>query len=231
MAGPAAIIPAAAGTVLPGRRRALSVHELLPRFPAGPAAPAAVAGGAEARAHVGVAPISTAVPNSAAHLNAAAASGAALAFGSGLQNFIQREYYGLLATVPALALGSLAVFALRDRARASTAGDAVGDEANAAPALQPEEEWALAGIVLALMADRIEYDPAACPLLACAAAHLVSAAWTAGGRGAGPWTGLTERARRAAVEVIRPAALDALSRALNSSTPAAAAARLSAQGA
>jgi hypothetical protein len=149
------------------------------------------------------------------HLNSAAASGAALAFGGGLQTFVHREYYGLLAAVPALALGSLAVFALRDRHHADPAGEALGVEAQPVLPLRPEEEWALAGIVLALMADRIEYDPAACPLLACAAAHLVSTARTAGGRSLGPWTGLTERARRAAIDVIRPAALDALSRAVS----------------
>jgi hypothetical protein len=134
---------------------------------------------------------------------------------------VHREYYGLLAAVPALALGSLAVFVLRDRSRAGAAGDGAGDEARTAQALRPEEEWALAGIVLALMADRIEYDPVGSPLLACAASHLVPAARTADGRGSGPWTGLTERARRAAVEVIRPAALDALHRALETAAQGA----------
>jgi hypothetical protein len=223
MAGPAAIIPAAAGTVLPGRRRALSVNDLLPRFPV-PAAPAAATGGAEAGADKAapgnIAPGNTASGNTA-HFKPAAASGAAFALNGGLDNFVHREYYGLLAAVPALALGSLAVFVLRDRSRAGAAGNAAGDEARTAPALRPEEEWALAGIVLALMADRLEHDPVGSPLLACAASQLVPAARTAGGRGAGPWTGLTERARRAAVEVIRPAALDALHRAMKTAAQGA----------
>jgi hypothetical protein len=75
--------------------------------------------------------------------------------------------------------------------------------------LRPDEELALVGVILAVMADRLEHDPAAYPLLACAAARLVAAPAMAGA----VWTGLTERARRAAVEVLRPAALSTLVRA------------------
>ena len=91
-------------------------------------------------------------------------------------------------------------------------GDAIGAWLAAdGPSLRPDEELAMAGIILVAMADRLEHDPAAYPLLACAAARLVpELAGAAGRRG---WTGLTERARRAAVEVLRPTALSVLVRA------------------
>ena len=65
--------------------------------------------------------------------------------------------------------------------------------------------------MLAAMAEGIERDPLAYPLLACAAARLVPETAEPGGRRG--WTGLTERARRAAVEVLRPLALSTLVRA------------------
>lgn len=134
--------------------------------------------------------------------------------GGGLEDFVHRDYGALFGAIPAVALGSLAVFALRDRATRAGEGAAPGpasatDAADALGAgLRPDEELALAGVVLAVMADRLEHDPAAYPLLARAAAGLV-AAGPAGVR----WTGLTERARRAAVDVLRPAALATLVRA------------------
>ena len=136
--------------------------------------------------------------------------------GGGLEDFVHRNYGVLFGAIPAVALGSLAMFALRDRAartgERAAPGSAALDFADAAGAqwagLRPDEELALAGIVLAVMADRLEHDPAAYPLLAGAAARLV-----AGGAAGALWTGLTERARRAAVEVLRPAALATLVRA------------------
>jgi hypothetical protein len=136
--------------------------------------------------------------------------------GGGLEDFVHRNYGALFGAIPAVALGSLAVFALRDRAartgERAAPGSAALDFAGAAAApwagLRPDEELALAGVVLAVMADRLEHDPAAYPLLAGAAARLV-----AGGPAGALWTGLTERARRAAVEVLRPAALATLVRA------------------
>src|SRR5581483_6458836 len=67
--------------------------------------------------------------------------------------------------------------------------------------------------------DLIEHAPLAYPLLACAAARLVpetaqpDAAGVGDAGGRRGWTGLTERARRAAVEVLRPLALSTLVRA------------------
>lgn len=162
----------------------LSALALLPRFPA-------------------------AAPSAALHHG--------LGVGGGLEDFIHRDYGALFGAVPAVALGSLAVFALRDRAARAGEGAAPGpasaaDAATARDAvaarlagLRPDEELALVGVVLAVMADRLEHDPVAFPLLACAAARLVAA-----GPAGALWTGLTERARRAAVEVLRPAALGAL---------------------
>jgi hypothetical protein len=137
---------------------------------------------------------------------------------SHLEDAIHRDYAALLATVPAIALGSLTVFSLRERAEQNRTGRsgaerAAADGPNAAatpfPALRPDEELALIGVVLAVMADRLEHDPVAYPLLARAAAGLVAARPAAGA----VWSGLTERARRAAVEVLRPAALTTLVRA------------------
>jgi hypothetical protein len=139
-------------------------------------------------------------------------------------SFIHRDYAAVFASVPAIAIGSIAFFVLKDHL-AATASRGIGADATAGNAgdafsawfaadgasLRPEEELALAGIVLVAMAERLEHDPAAYPLLACAAARLVPELASAGGwRG---WTGLTERARRAAVEVLRPTALSVLARA------------------
>lgn len=155
---------------------------------------------------------------------------------TGFETFVHRDYAELFASVPAIALGSIAAFMLKDR----LSGEAVpeilqpadtGSGATLAGALDealnswlgaefsllsPDEELALVGVMLAAMAEGIERDPLAYPLLACAAARLVSetaqpdAADAHGRRG---WTGLTERARRAAVEVLRPLALSTLVRA------------------
>jgi hypothetical protein len=129
--------------------------------------------------------------------------------GSGrLEDFVHRDYAALFGALPAIALGSLAVFALRDRAAGKRADGADGSGAAPFSSLRPDEELALVGVLLAVMADRLEHDPVAYPLLACAAARLVAA------RPVGAvLTGLTERARRAAVEVLRPAALTTLLRA------------------
>ena len=142
---------------------------------------------------------------------------------AGADSFVHRDYAALFASVPAVAIGSIAFFVLKDRLAGTAAGgvgaasrgsaeDVLGAWlAAGGPSLSPDEELALAGIVLATMAERLEHDPAAYPLLACAAARLVpELAGAAGWRG---WTGLTERARRAAVEVLRPTALSVLVRA------------------
>lgn len=154
---------------------------------------------------------------------------------AGADSFVHRDYAALFAAVPAIAIGSIAFFVLKDHlaavasrdvasrgisATASTdgmqgafgAGDVLGAWLAAdGQSLRPDEELALAGIVLVAMAERLEHDPAAYPLLACAAARLVPEVAGAGGwRG---WTGLTERARRAALEVLRPTALSVLVRA------------------
>ena len=150
---------------------------------------------------------------------------------AGADSFIHRDYAALFASVPAIAIGSIAFFVLKDHL-AATASRGIGTAASAAGAgefgpgagdvfgawlaadgqsLRPDEEFALAGIVLVAMVERLEHDPAAYPLLACAAARLVpELPGAAGWRG---WTGLTERARRAAVEVLRPTALSVLVRA------------------
>jgi hypothetical protein len=136
-------------------------------------------------------------------------------------SFVHRDYTALFASVPAIAIGSIAFFMLKDYVAAKGIGGAAsaGDSGSIAdwlaaadaPSLSPDEELALAGVVLVAMAQRLEHDPAAYPLLACAAARLVpDLAGAAGRRG---WSGLTERARRAAVEVLRPTALSILVRA------------------
>lgn len=178
---------------------------------------------------------------------------------TGFETFVHRDYAELFASVPAMAVGSIAAFMLKDRlsgeavpkvrrpaqpaepagpiesalfesaqfestqpgsGRATLAGTLdealnswIGAEFSL---LRADEELALVGVMLAAMAEGIERDPLAYPLLACAAARLIpeaaepEAAETAGRRG---WTGLTERARRAAVEVLRPLALSTLVRA------------------
>ncbi|HEU5332090.1 MAG TPA: hypothetical protein VFU73_04990 [Actinocrinis sp.] len=134
--------------------------------------------------------------------------------GAGLEDLVHRDYAALVAAIPAVAIGSLAAFALYDRVARTGEGAASDPETATAgdgalyAGLRHDEELALAGVVLAVMADRLEHDPVAYPLLARAAAGLV-AAGPAGAR----WTGLTERARRAAVEVLRPTALATLVRA------------------
>lgn len=165
---------------------------------------------------------------------------------TGFETFVHRDYAELFASVPAMAVGSIAAFLLKDR----LSGEAVPKPGRPAePAavesaqtgggghptltgtldealnswigaefslLRPDEELALVGVMLAAMAEGIERDPLAYPLLACAAARLIpeaaqpEAAEPAGRRG---WIGLTERARRAAVEVLRPLALSTLVRA------------------
>lgn len=151
---------------------------------------------------------------------------------------MHRDYAELFALVPAIAVGSIAAFMLKDR----LSGEAVQEPAEPAAQpgagratlagtldealnswlgaefslLRPDEELALVGVMLAAMAEGIEHDPLAYPSLACAAACLVpesGQADAAGGSGRRGWTGLTERARRAAVEVLRPLALSTLVRA------------------
>jgi hypothetical protein len=143
---------------------------------------------------------------------------------AGADSFVHRNYTALFASVPVIAVGSIAYFLLRDflAANSKDAGTAtttggVEDALTSwlgvdAPSLRLDEQLALAGIVLVAMADRLEHDPAAYPLLACAAARLVPEFATAA-----EWrglTGLTARARRAAVEVLRPTALSILVRSL-----------------
>lgn len=151
---------------------------------------------------------------------------------------MHRDYAELFALVPAIAVGSIAAFMLKDR----LSGEAVPElaESPAEPGggratlagtldealnswlgaefslLRPDEELALVGVMLAAMAEGIEHDPLAYPLLARAAARLVPETGQADPVGASArrgWTGLTERARRAAVEVLRPLALSTLVRA------------------
>ena len=116
---------------------------------------------------------------------------------SSVESFVHRDYAVLFGALPALALGSIATFVLRDRAAAGRP-DPVGAVRG------PAGDLALAGVVLALIAERLERDPLGHPLLARAAARLVDQA--------GPldWAAA---ARRAAVDVIRPLALSTLIRA------------------
>lgn len=127
---------------------------------------------------------------------------------NGIESLIHRDYAALVTAVPLIAAGAVATFAWRDRGQ-STAG---ADEAQVAEPLPPDLEYALIGVLLAVMAERLEHDPAAYPALAGAASRLVPPGRRAD---AGPpgWTGLTERARRAAVQVLRPTALSTLVRA------------------
>lgn len=93
-----------------------------------------------------------------------------------------------------------------------TLDDALNSWLGADPAtLRPDEELALIGVLLAAMAEGVEHDPLAYPALAVAAARLVPEATQAAGRRG--WSGLTERAHRAAVDVLRPLALSTLVRA------------------
>ena len=128
---------------------------------------------------------------------------------NGMESLINRDYAALVAAVPLIAAGAVANFAWRDRG----AGPGADEPAEPViPALPQDVEYALIGVLLAVMAERLEHDPAAYPLLAGAASRLLPP----GARlGSGPhgWTGLTERARQAAIEVLRPTALSTLVRA------------------
>jgi len=134
-----------------------------------------------------------------------------------MESLIHRDYAAFLAAVPLIAVGALASFASRDRGGAlggtTDESAAAAFEAAPGPPLPQDVEYALIGVLLAVMADQLEHDPAAFPALAGAASRLVPPTQRAG---AGPLvrTGLTERAGRAAVQVLRPAALSSLVRAL-----------------
>ena len=126
----------------------------------------------------------------------------------GIESLIHRDYAALVAAVPLIAAGAVATFAWRDRGRP-------GADAEEAPGTEPlpqDLEYALIGVLLAVMAETLEHDPAAYPALAGAASRLVPPEQRPGGGTLG-WTGLTERAGRAAVQVLRPAALSTLVRA------------------
>lgn len=114
---------------------------------------------------------------------------------SSVESFVHRDYAVLFGAMPAIALGSIASFVLRDRAAART-----GPQADPTG---PARELALAGVALALIAERLEHDPHGHPLLARAAARLLDQA--------GPLD-CAAAARRAAVDVIRPLALSTLIR-------------------
>ena len=128
-----------------------------------------------------------------------------------MESLIHRDYAAFVAAVPLIAAGALTAFSVRDRGE--RAGSASTDAPAPAQPLAQDVEYALIGVLLAVMADQLEHDPAAFPALADAASKLVPPVQR---EGAGPlvWTGLTERARRAAVQVLRPAALSSLVRAL-----------------
>jgi hypothetical protein len=129
--------------------------------------------------------------------------------GNGIESLIHRDYAALVAAVPLIAAGAVATFAWRDRVL--PAAEPRRPDAASGP-LPQDLEYALIGVLLAVMADQLEHDPAAYPSLADAASRLVPPGLRppAGALG---WTGLTERARRAAVQVLRPAALSTLVRA------------------
>lgn len=116
---------------------------------------------------------------------------------SSVESFVHRDYAVLFGALPALALGSIATFVLRDRATAGRAAPAGTDRG-------PAGDLALAGVVLALIAERLDRDPLGHPRLARAAARLVEHA--------GPLD-QAAAARRAAVDVLRPLALSTLIRA------------------
>ncbi len=130
-----------------------------------------------------------------------------------MESLIHRDYAALVAAVPLIAVGALTAFSVRDRG--NRAESASPDAPALAQPLAQDVEYALIGVLLAVMADQLEHDPAAFPALADAASRLVPPVQREG-EGVGPvvWTGLTERARRAAVQVLRPAALSSLVRAL-----------------
>ncbi|HTJ72749.1 MAG TPA: hypothetical protein VL551_34740 [Actinospica sp.] len=124
---------------------------------------------------------------------------------NGMESLIHRDYAALVAAVPLIAAGAVATFGWRDR------GPAAADEAESVVEALPQDlEYALIGVLLAVMAERLEHDPAAFPQLAGAASRLVPPAPRSGPHGL---TGLTERARQAAIQVLRPTALSTLVRA------------------
>ena len=123
-----------------------------------------------------------------------------------MESLIHRDYAALVSAVPLIAAGAVAAFAWRDRGR-----PAADDRPQAEP-LPADLEYALIGVLLAVMAEQLEHDPAAYPSLAGAASRLVPPGQRAA-EGAPVLTGLTERARRAAVQVLRPTALSTLVRA------------------
>lgn len=135
-----------------------------------------------------------------------------------MESLIHRDYAAFVAAVPLIAAGALTAFSLRDRAAAAAAASdrtvpAAQQDAAPGPPLAQDVQYALIGVLLAVMADQLEHDPAAFPALAGAASRLVPPPQRPD---AGPlvWTGMTEQARRAAVQVLRPAALSSLVRAL-----------------
>jgi hypothetical protein len=128
---------------------------------------------------------------------------------NGMESLIHRDYAALVAAVPLIAAGAVATFAWRDRGRMPADAD---EPESAVAALPQDVEYALIGVLLAVMAERLEHDPAAYPQLAGAASRLLPAGRRAG-TGPHGWTGLTEQARQAAVQVLRPTALSTLVRA------------------
>ena len=133
---------------------------------------------------------------------------------NGMESLIHRDYAALVAAVPLFAAGAVATFVWRDRGLGPSTESA--EDEPVAAALPQDLEYALIGVLLAVMAERLEHDPAAYPLLAGAASRLVPAAARAGGTHG--WTGLTERARQAAIQVLRPTALSTLVRAATAGT-------------
>ena len=128
---------------------------------------------------------------------------------NGMESLIHRDYAALVAAVPLIAAGAVATFAWRDRGLSAQRPDT--DEPVTA-ALPQDVEYALIGVLLAVMAERLEHDPAAYPTLAGAASRLIPPGQRLGGGPQG-WTGMTERARQAAIQVLRPTALSTLVRA------------------
>lgn len=130
---------------------------------------------------------------------------------AGANPFVRRREAEHLATDPDRAAASIAAFLLQDHTSHEAVGAMLAAAAAtvrqglAAGALCPNDELALAGVVLAFMAERIEQDPTAYPTLARAVADLVPEPAAPENRDG--WSGPAARARRAAVEVLRPLAL------------------------
>lgn len=127
---------------------------------------------------------------------------------NGMESLIHRDYTALVAAVPLIAAGAVATFGWRDRGLVSA--EAADEADSVLEALPQDLEYALIGVLLAVMAERLEHDPAAYPQLAGAASRLVPPGQRTGPSGL---TGLTERARQAAIQVLRPTALNSLVRA------------------